>query len=178
MNKLIILLAFLLAALLMIGMMADLAVAHGGIPDFPELPDEELPEEELPEPMPTVPPEEEPELVPEPKPTPDEDDEEDYEDDDTEVEEYEPVTPVSVSSTKKSNSCPSLGLSFEGSVYGDMMPTLYTYKLNGERITSITMPLYADGGVIVTPARVAGETLKPATNFDDRRMQWYENHAK
>ena len=80
------------------------------------------------------------------------------------------------------NSAPSLGIGFRGSVAGDQIPMLYTYVVDGKSVTSTEMPVDHEGPVIVTPARTAGEPLEPNT-FDNtakgkRIAEWRANHAE
>ena len=96
---------------------------------------------------------------------------------------HEECKPSEADTTKVETctSSPSLGIGFEGSVAGDEMPILYTYRVDGEMITAITKPMYPDGPVIVTPARTAGEPLQKIEMKDRgakgaRIAEWYANH--
>ena len=70
-------------------------------------------------------------------------------------------------------SSPSLGLGYEGSVAGDSIPELFTYRDTNtwKRVVSETYPTDHDGPVIVTPARIAGEPLQETGYCDTAKGQ-------
>lgn len=70
-------------------------------------------------------------------------------------------------------SSPSLGLGYKGSVAGDSIPELFTYRdINTwKRVVSETYPTDHDGPVIVTPARIAGEPLQETGYWDTAKGQ-------
>lgn len=61
-------------------------------------------------------------------------------------------------------SSPALGIGYKGSVMGDIIPALYTYRDQdtGKRVVSESYPTDHNGPVICTPARIAGEPLFPS----------------
>ena len=81
-------------------------------------------------------------------------------------------------------SSPALGLGYKGSVMGDVIPALFTYRdpNTGKRVVSETYPVDHDGPVICTPARIAGEPLISADFWDTpkelRKLEWKANHAR
>lgn len=79
-------------------------------------------------------------------------------------------------------SSPALGLGYEGSVAGDSIPELYTYRDTNtwKRVISETYPTDHDGPVIVTPARTAGEPLQETGYWEtakgQRVSEWKANN--
>ena len=79
-------------------------------------------------------------------------------------------------------SSPPLGLGYKGSVEGDSIPPLYTYRDQNtwERVVSETYPENHDGAVICTPARIAGEPLVPTGYWEtakgQRTSEWKANN--
>ena len=79
-------------------------------------------------------------------------------------------------------SSPPLGLGYEGSIAGDSIPQLYTYRDTDtwERVISETYPTDHDGPVIITPARIAGEPLQETGYWDtakgQRVSEWKANN--
>ena len=79
-------------------------------------------------------------------------------------------------------SSPPLGLGYKGSVAGDSIPPLYTYRDQNtwERVVSETYPENHDGAVICTPARIAGEPLVPTGYWEtakgQRTSEWKANN--
>ena len=79
-------------------------------------------------------------------------------------------------------SSPSLGLGYKGSVAGDSIPELFTYRDTNtwKRVVSDTYPTDHDGSVIITPARIAGEPLQETGYWDtakgQRVSEWKANN--
>ena len=79
-------------------------------------------------------------------------------------------------------SSPSLGLGYKGSIAGDSIPELFTYRDTNtwKRVVSETYPTDHDGPVIVTPARIAGEPLQETGYWDtakgQRVSEWKANN--
>ena len=66
--------------------------------------------------------------------------------------------------------------------YGPTQPsnvTLYTYLQDGHRVVSTEMPLYLDGGVIVTPANFGPASDDFNGSIKQHRIDlWRANHAE
>lgn len=96
------------------------------------------------------------------------------------------ISTVSAEQTEiKTMSSPALGVGYRGSVEGDLMPVLYTYKdMSGNHVTTETRPAdhERDGSMIVTPSRVTGESLSKNTYYDtakgQRYLEWLYNSRK
>lgn len=80
-------------------------------------------------------------------------------------------------------SSPGLGLNWNGSVAGDYIPVLYTWRdyYTGNTHTTDYYPTMYQGCVIITPARIAGEPLQDNDFWDTAKGQrillWKANHA-
>ena len=80
-------------------------------------------------------------------------------------------------------SSPPLGLGYKGSVAGDHIPELFTYRDTNtwKQVVSETYPENHDGPVIITPARIAGEPLIPTGYWEtakgQRISEWKSNTA-
>ena len=78
-------------------------------------------------------------------------------------------------------SSPALGLGYNGSVAGDYIPELFTYRDQNtwDRVVSETFPMNHEGVVICTPARIAGEPIQETKYWNSakgqRVLEWKAN---
>lgn len=106
----------------------------------------------------------EPTIIPEPTETP------------------EPIETLTTNESESKNqmNSPALGIGYHGSETNDKNPVLYTWKPIDDELNHVTTDYIPSddehvGPVIVTPARVVGESLKEFDNRYERIEQWYNN---